>query len=331
MSDLFDVLVERAKTKKNKILVFPEGEDERIVNAALKIAREGTAKIILMGDNEYLNNLKEKNVTVINPEKGTIESEDFAQKLYEMRKHKGLTMEEARRIIKQGIYYACMMLKSGKADGVVAGARLHSADVMRAAFQIIKGRKDTPIVSSSFIMEVPENKRAELGEKGFMVFSDCGVCTYPNAEELSYIALASTKTAKDILDIVPRVAFLSYSTAAKTSKDENVIKVKEAVQKFKALAPDVLVDGEVQLDAAIRPEVAALKNPESKVKGKANILIFPDINAGNIGYKLASNFGSCRAIGPILQGLNKPVNDLSRGATVEEIYLTAIITLLQAD
>lgn len=332
MNDLFDVLIERAKTVKNKTLVFPEGEDERIVEAATKIAKDGLAKVVLLGEVKNLDNFNnEKNITVINPSLETKESELYAKELYNLRKHKGLTIEEARRIIKKGIYYACMMLNAGKVDGVVAGARLHSADVMRAAFQIIKGSKETPLVSSCFIMEVPRAKRTSIGENGFMVFSDCAVCTYPNAEELSYIALASTKTAKNILGIEPKVAFLSYSTAAKKTEDQTILKVKEAVKKFKTLDTKTLVEGEVQLDAAIRPEVACLKNPESEVKGRANVLIFPDINAGNIGYKLASNFGSSRAIGPILQGLNKPVNDLSRGATVDEIYLTSVITLLQSN
>lgn len=331
MADLFSALTERAKNVKNKTLVFPEGEDERIIKAATRIANEGLCKVIILGEGEELEALKSDVIKIINPKEETEESARLAEGLYEIRKNKGLTLDDAKKLVKEGIYYSCMMLSMGLADGVVAGARLHSATVMRAAFQIIKGSKETPLVSSCFIMEVPENKRETLGENGFMVFSDCAVCTYPNSKELAYIALASTKTAKNILGLEPKVSFLSYSTAAKKTEDETILKVKQAVEEFKTLSPETLVEGEVQLDAAVRPEVSALKNPESPVKGKANVLVFPDINAGNIGYKLASNFGSSRAIGPILQGLNKPVNDLSRGATEEEVYLTAVITLLQSN
>lgn len=326
-------LIERAKQIKGKTLVFPEGEDERVLEAAKRVSSEKLCKVVLLGNEEVVGKQVENdsNIVVIDPTKPSKERDELAGVIYEIRKSKGLTMEDAKSIIQEGIYYACAMLVSGLADGVVAGARLHSADVMRAAFQIVKGKKETPLVSSCFIMEVPEDKTDILGEDGFMIFSDCAVCTYPNAKELAQIAYASSQTARNICGIEPKVAMLSYSTAAKSTKDEVILKIKEAVEEFKAIDNKTLIEGEIQSDAATRPSTAKLKNPDTKLCGKANVLVFPDINAGNIGYKLVSGFSGARAIGPVLQGLNKPVNDLSRGSNAEEIYLTAVITLLQTN
>lgn len=329
---VFEKLISKAKEQKGKTLVFPEGEDERVIEAAKKLADENICKVILLGNKDViLPQIINKSIVVINPNEKTEESMNLALGLYELRKNKGLTIEEANSIIKRGIYYACMMLNKGLVDGVVAGARLHSADVMRAAFQVIKGKKETPLVSSCFIMEVPEDKADKFGENGFMVFSDCAVCTYPSAKDLAQIALASKETAEKICGITPKIAMLSYSTNATKTEDEVLLKVKEAVREFKMVDNKTLIEGEIQLDAAIRPDTAKIKNPNTKLNGEANVLVFPDINAGNIGYKLVSNFAGTRAVGPILQGLNKPVNDLSRGSNAEEIYLTAIITLLQSN
>lgn len=329
---VFEKLINKAKELKGKSLVFPEGEDNRVIEAATKLAKEDVCKVFLLGREEViLPKVEGLNITVINPEIETPQSKKFAESLYEIRKNKGLTLTEAESIIKKGIYYACIMLNEGLVDGVVAGALLHSADVMRAAFQIIKGKKETPLVSSCFIMEVPEGKQAILGENGFMIFSDCAVCTHPSAKDLSQIALASKDTAEKICGITPKIAMLSYSTNASKSEDETILKMKEAVSEFKKIDDKTLIEGEIQLDAAIRPDTALIKNPNTKLKGLANVLVFPDINAGNIGYKLVANFAGTRAVGPILQGLNKPVNDLSRGSNAEEIYLTAIITLLQSN
>lgn len=331
MEDRFNDLIERAKKFNKKTICFPEGEEKRVLGAVEMIVKNNSSKVVVLGNKAKIQKLLPESVfnaiVVTDPTKSSPEQKELAQKLFELRKEKGLTQEMAEKLITQPMYYACMLLKEDKVDGVVAGSVLHSADVMRPAFQIIKQRKDIIKASSCFIMEMPED--SEFGENGFMIFSDCAVNPYPTADELAGIALASRDSAKKLCNIKPRIAMLSYSTASTNTDDENILKIKKAVEMFKALDNKTVIEGEIQADAAILPDVAKRKSPNGTLKGKANVLIFPDINAGNIAYKLVQHITGKRAVGPIIQGLNKPVNDLSRGATAEEIYLTTIITLLQ--
>lgn len=324
-------MIERAKPLNNKTIVFPEGEDQRVADAVKMLVENNSCKVVVLGDTEAVRKVMDKTtlskVNFVDTCVETEKSKFYAEQLYELRKAKGLKIEQATELVKVPIYYGSMMVKLGDADGMVAGAVLHSADVMRPAFQIIKQRKDIVKASSCFIMEIPEGK--DLGENGFMVFADCAVNQYPNAEELASIALASRDSAKFLCGMEPRIAMLSYSSAATKTDDEVILREKEAIRLFKEKDSETLIEGEMQADCAILPETAKRKFPNGKLNGKANVLIFPDINAGNIGYKLVQHFTGVRAVGPIIQGLNKPVNDLSRSATAEEIYLTAIITLLQ--
>ncbi len=327
----FNFLIERAKSFNNKTLVFPEGEDERVAKAIEMIVENDTCKVVVLGGSEKVRSVFRADVlakvqfidTTINDQ----QKDKYANALFELRKAKGLTIEQAEKLVSQPIYYGAMMVQLGDADGMVAGAVLHSADVMRPVFQIIKQRKDIVKASSFFIMEVPEGK--PFGENGFMIFADCAVNQYPNAEELASIALASRDSARDLCGMTPKIAMLSYSTASNGSDDETIIKIKKAIEIFKENDSETIIDGEMQSDTAILPSTAVRKMPGSRLQGDANVLIFPDINAGNIGYKLVQHFSGGRAVGPILQGLNKPVNDLSRSCTAEEIYLTSVITLLQ--
>lgn len=329
----FDSMIERAKSKSDKTLVFPEGEDLRIVEAVRMLAENKSCKVVVLCKEEEVkqkyNNEVFNCVTFIDTSKDSETKSKYAQELYEIRKSKGLTIEQANGLVSAPIYYGSMMVKLGDADGMVAGAVLHSADVMRPVFQIIKQRKDIVKASSCFVMEVPNGK--PFGENGFMIFADCAVNQYPNAEELASIALASRDSAKNLCGMTPKIAMLSYSTGSNGSTDETIVKIKKAIEIFKENDSETIIDGEIQSDTAILPETAKRKMPNSVLKGDANVLIFPDINAGNIGYKLVQHFSGIRAVGPILQGLNKPVNDLSRSATAEEIYLTSIITLLQTE
>ena len=329
--DPFLSMIERAKPLNNKTIVFPEGEDARVASAIKMLIDNNACKVVVLGDAQKIAEVFDSEVlgkvTVVDTSDQTAKSEFYAEQLYELRKAKGLTIEQARELVKVPIYYGAMMVKLGDADGMVAGAVLHSADVMRPAFQIIKQRKDIVKASSCFIMEFPEDKN--FGENGFMVFADCAVNQYPNAEELASIALASRDSANYLCGMEPKIAVLSYSSASTNSDDEVIIKEKEAIRLFKEKDSKTLIEGEMQADCAILPDTAKRKFPNGKLNGRANVLIFPDINAGNIGYKLVQHFTGGRAVGPIIQGLNKPVNDLSRSATAEEIYLTAIITLLQ--
>ena len=254
---------------------------------------------------------------------------EYANLLYELRKAKGMTEEKALETVKKDkLAYAMLMLKTEDADGVVSGAITHTADVLRPAFQIVKMKPGVSKVSSVFIMESPNEN---YGENGFMIFADCGVNPNPTDEDLAEIAMLSSETAKAICSMDPKVAMLTYSTkSGDEMTDENVCKVKRALEILKTKAPELKVDGELQADAALVPSVAKLKAPNSTVAGHANTLIFPDLNAGNIGYKLVQRLAGVQAVGPILQGLNKPVNDLSRGTTADEIVLCMAITTLQA-
>ncbi len=331
-NDTFNLLVERARELNYKTIVFPEGEDKRVAEAVEMLVNNNTCKVVVLGEAVAVENGFSKDVlskiTFIDTTLETEQSEKYAQEFYELRKTKGITIEQAREIIKQPIYFGAVMVKLGDADGMVAGAVLHSADVMRAAFQVIKQKKEILKASSCFVMEVPEGR--PFGENGFMIFADCAVNQYPNAEELAGIALASRDSAISLCGMEPKIAMLSYSTNATKTEDETILKIKEAIKYFKEKDSETLIEGEMQADTAILESTASRKFPTSKIAGRANVLVFPDINAGNICYKLAQHFGGGKAVGPIIQGLNKPVNDLSRSCTAEEIYLTAVITLLQS-
>lgn len=329
MITVFDKLIKKAKDTSARI-VLTETEDERVLSAANKAAEMGLCKVVLIGEvaKEKFSQKAQKNIEVVDISASTENDEDFARLLYDLRKNKGMTLEEAQKQIKNKLVYAMLMLKSGKADGVVSGAVNHTADVLRPAFQIVKMKPGISKVSSLFIMESPNE---EFGENGFLIFADCGVNPNPTDEELAEIAVVTSETAKKICGISPRVAMLTYSSASGDEMtDENVCKVKRAVQIVRQKRPDLLIDGELQADAALVPGVAKAKAPNSKLKGKANILIFPDLNSGNIAYKLVQRLANVKAVGPILQGLNSPVNDLSRGTTDDEILLAMAITILQA-
>ena len=332
MSNVFDKLIEKAKHTEKRI-VLTESEDERVLTAAESAASMDLCKVYLLGkESELVSRFSAealKNIVFIDTTEENDKQKEYANLLYELRKAKGMTEEKALETVKKDkLAYAMLMLKSEDADGVVSGAITHTADVLRPAFQIVKMKPGVSKVSSVFIMESPNEN---FGENGFMIFADCGVNPNPTDEDLAEIAVLSSETAKAICGMDPKVAMLTYSTkSGDEMQDENVCKVKRAVEILKTKAPELKVDGELQADAAIVPSVAKLKAPGSTVAGHANTLIFPDLNAGNIGYKLVQRLAGVKAVGPILQGLNKPVNDLSRGTTADEIVLCMAITALQA-
>lgn len=322
----------REKAKNNlRTIVLPEGAEPRTVQAASIIVKEKIANLILLGNvNEIDTVAKEKGVdltgvTIIDPTKAD-NFEECVNDFYELRKAKGMTPEKARETISDTIYYGTMLLKKGIADGLVSGAVHSTADTLRPSLQIIKTLPGVAIVSSCFIMEVQDPK---YGKDGVLVFGDCAINIQPTSEELANIAIATAATAKALADIDPQVAMLSFSTFG-SAKHELVDKVANATKLVKEMAPDLKVDGEMQADAALVESVGQLKAPGSPVAGKANVLIFPDLQAGNIGYKLVQRLGNATAIGPICQGVAKPVNDLSRGCSVEDIVDVVAVTAVQA-
>ena len=327
---VLDSIKEKAKADVKHILL-PEGSEERTVQAARIITDEKIAKVTLLGDEEEIKKVAEKfnvclcGIDIINPLTDP-DFEHYANGFYELRKAKGMTPEKARETIKNTLFYACMMIKEGKADGMVSGAINTTGNTLRPGLQIIKMAKGINTISSCFIMEIP-NK--EYGDNGLMLFGDCAININPNPDELASIAIATANTAKTLLGMDPKVAMLSFSTKG-SAKHENVDKVTAALAKVKELAPDLDVDGELQADAAMVPKVAALKAPGSKVAGHANVLIFPDLQAGNIGYKLVQRLARASAIGPICQGFAKPINDLSRGCSVQDVVDVVALTCLQA-
>ncbi len=332
MSSVFDNLIEKAK-HTNKKIILTETEDSRVIEAAGKAASMDLCKVILLGkEDELKSHFSEvalKNITFIDTSDSNEKQQNYINTLYELRKAKGMTEDQAVEAVKDKLVYAMLMIKCGDADGVVSGAITHTADVLRPAFQIVKVKPGVNKVSSVFIMESPDG--AKYGENGFLVFADCGVNPNPTDEDLADIAILSSETAKTLCGMNPRVALLSYSTkSGDEMKDENVCKVKRALEIIKAKAPELEVDGELQSDAALVPSVAKIKAPDSKIAGRANVLVFPDLNAGNIAYKLVQRLAGVQAVGPILQGLNAPVNDLSRGTSADEIVLCMAITILQA-
>ncbi len=326
-------LMDKIKTKAaalNKHIVLAEGEEPRIIRAAAEIAKSSIARITLIGNPDII---KERSVdtdlsgvAIVDPA-SYFDSERFANILYEARKSKGMTLEEARAIALNPLYFGVLMIKAGLADGMVAGSINATGEVLRPALQVIKTAPGIETVSSCFIMALPEG--SPYGSNGVMVFADCAVNPMPTAKQLADIAIASASSAKVIADIAPKVAMLSFSSKG-SAKHDAVTKVQEATALVKTLAPTLDADGELQLDAAIVPEVAELKAKESKVAGQANVLIFPDLGAGNIGYKLVQRLANADAVGPICQGFAAPVNDLSRGCSVEDIINVVAITVLQA-
>ena len=325
---LMDAIKQKAKADV-KTVVLPKGEETRTVHAAEIIAKEKIANVILLGNEAKIKEagkgLDLSGVTIIDPETSPKLAE-YAQQFYEMRKAKGMTEEKALATCKDTLYYAVMMIKNGAADGMVSGAIHSTGDTLRPALQVIKTAPGIKIVSSCFIMEVP-NK--QYGDDGVMIFADCAININPDAEELAAIAAASAATAKSLAGIDPRIAMLSFSTKG-SAKHELVDKVAQATEILKKNEPDLLVDGELQADAALVESVGQLKSPGSPVAGKANVLIFPDIQAGNIGYKLVQRLGGAEAIGPVCQGMARPVNDLSRGCSVEDIVSVVAVTAVQA-
>ncbi len=328
MSKFLDRISQRAKDDK-KTIVLPESTDIRTITATATVLERGIANIILVGDEEEIKklagNLDISKAVIVNP--NTDERfESYVESFYELRKHKGMTLEKAKEIIKDPLYWGVMMVKKGTADGMVAGAVNSTANTLRPSLQILKTAPGTKLVSAFFIMAVPE---CEYGEKGVFLFADSGLVENPNADQLSEIALSSAKSFKKLVEAEARVAMLSYSSYG-SAKSELTDKVIEATRLAKEKAPDLLLDGELQVDAAIVPSVSKSKAPESPIEGKANTLLFPDLNSGNIAYKLTQRLAKAEAYGPITQGIAKPVNDLSRGCVAEDIVGVIAITCVQA-
>lgn len=329
---LFERLTERARSHRQRI-VLPEGTEPRTLTAADRLLADELAEIILIGDPEEIFHFaKSLNLThidrarIVNPADEAV-IDKYAPLYYELRKSKGITMEEARLMTANPLYLGCLMVKAGDADGQVAGAMNTTANVLRAAFQIIKTRPGISVVSGAFVMLLP--KGSPFGSNGVLVFADCAVLPDPTAEELAQIAVSAADTARDIAGIKPHVALLTFSTKG-SAKHERVDKVIEAAEIAKKMAPDLIIDGELQADAALVPGVASSKAPNSPINGRANVLVFPSLEVGNIAYKLVQRLAGIEAVGPVLQGLAAPVNDLSRGCFPEDIYKTVIITCNQA-
>ena len=326
---IVETLIKEAKKTKRKI-ILPESNDIRVLKAAEIAAKEGFCEVILIGKEEKINKIKGdidlKDVTIIDNET-YFKRDEYIKKLFELRKEKGMTLVKAEEKMDDKIYFACMMIKQGDADGMVCGAAHSTADTLKPALQIIKTRKDAKYVSSFFLMEVPN---CTLGENGIFIFSDSGLIEYPTEDQLCEIAYETSKSFELLTKKEAKIAMLSYSTKG-SADSEYVDKVKNATEKAKNVHPELVIDGEFQLDAAIVPEIGEYKAPGSKVAGHANCLIFPNLDAGNIGYKLVQRLAKANAYGPITQGFAKPVNDLSRGCSSEDIVGVMAITALQCD
>lgn len=329
---LFEKLTVRAKETPQRI-VLPEGTEPRTLTAANRIIGDGLAEIILIGNKADIMAMADE-LKLTNIEKATIVDpadekviDKYAPLFYELRKKKGISMDEARLTTHNPLYLGCLMVKAGDADGQVAGAMNTTGNVLRAAFQVIKTQPGIDVVSGAFLMLLP--KDLPYGTDGLMVFADCAVVPDPDARQLAQIAVSAAQTARDIAGITPYVAMLSFSTKG-SAKHERVDKVVEATKIAKRMDPNLIIDGELQSDAAIVPGVAQTKSPDSPLSGRANVLVFPSLEVGNIAYKLVQRLGGVQAVGPLLQGLAAPVNDLSRGCFPEDIYKTIIMTCNQA-
>lgn len=326
MSAFLQNMTQKAQACKQTI-VLPEGEDERTLKAAAQILEQGIANLIILGDPQQIgsSDYQLEGAQVIDPRTSEFRQE-FAEKLFELRQHKGMTPEKALELMDDSLYFGVMMVKAGKADGMVAGACHSTGDVLRPSLQILKTAPGTKLVSSFFIMDVPD---CTLGENGMFAFGDCALEVNPDAERLAQVALNTAKGWTDLTGAEARVAMLSHSSYG-SAKNEEAGKVVEATRIAKEAAPELLLDGELQLDAAIIDSVGAAKAPESPVAGKANVLIFPTLDAGNIGYKLVQRLAKATAYGPVTQGIGAPVNDLSRGCSAEDIVGVVAITCVQA-
>lgn len=333
MSLLDEIKAKAAKLKKT--IVLCEGEDKRVVEAAAQITKEGIAKIVLIGNEAECKKVAPDvdltGITLVDP-LNSEKTAEYANILYEARKAKGMTEEQARAQAKDRTMFGALMLKAGDVDGYVSGACHSTANTLRPGLQVVKTAPGIKTVSSCFLMIAPEKHK--YNPDGVAVFADCAINIEPTAEQLADIAVSSARTAKAIAGIEPRVAMLSFSTKGSGNDDkftQTVPKVQKATELAKEMAPELALDGEFQFDAAVAPEVGQLKAPGSKVAGNANVFVFPNINAGNIGYKIAQRFGGYMAIGPVCQGFAKPLNDLSRGCSVEDIVATVAVTALQAE
>lgn len=337
-----DFVAEMKKKAKvlQKTLVLPEGTEERTVQAAVKIMAEGLAKeVILLGKKEEIEkvaaskNVSLENVSTLDPTQSDW-LDAFANEYFDLRKKKVdengnplMSIEKAHSEMLDPMKFGAMMVRLGKADAMVAGALSSTADMLRAGLTIIKTAPGSKTASSCFVMDT---HNPNLGHEGLLIFSDCAVVPEPDAEQLSDIAVAAGNSCKTLLGVEPAVAMLSFSTKGSGGKNESVLKVQDAVKMAHEKAPEMLIDGELQLDAALVPDVTDKKAPGSPIRGKVNTIIFPNLNAGNIGYKLVQRIANADAYGPILQGFAKPISDLSRGCSIEDIVVTSAITLVQA-
>ncbi len=326
MTPFLDAMIKRACTD-HKVIVLPEGNDPRILKAAERVRELNMAELIILGDAAQIaaSNYRLDDVRIINPHNSS-EHSQLAKLLYELRKDKGLTQEQANALLDDVLYFGVMMVKAGLADGMVAGACHATGDVLRPSLQILKTAPNAGLVSTFFIMVVPDCK---FGANGVFLFSDCGLEVNPDAKRLAHIAVSSATSFQTLIGKQPQVALLSHSTKGSAS-NECAAKVIEATRIAKELAPNLSLDGELQLDAALVQSIGASKAPQSPVAGKANVLIFPDLDAGNIGYKLVQRLAKAEAYGPITQGIAAPVNDLSRGCSAADVVGVIAITCVQA-
>jgi phosphate acetyltransferase len=329
--DLIADIISRAKANRQRI-VLPEGTEERTLKAADRLLADGVAEIILIGDPDDIHSLAGRfgldhigKAKIVDPENHE-KKQAYAELLFHLRHSKGMTPEEATLLVKDPLYLGCLMIKAGDADGEIAGAQNTTGNVLRPALQLIKTMPDVGNISGAFLMFL---KDKSYGTEGILLFADCAVLPDPTAEELAQIAISTARTAQSLLQVEPRVAMLSFSTHG-SARHEKVDKIVEATRLARAKAPDLCIDGELQADAAIVANVAMQKAPNSPIAGQANVLVFPNLEAGNICYKLVQRLAGAEAVGPILQGMAAPVNDLSRGCSVDDIYKMVAIASNQA-